>query len=83
MNWNYNVDEAPLNIGLLCYCDSGLKLLVRQDETYGLLRYGEDKKNQEYRKEFREYPDGTSRTYKPLCWLLPELPDPVKITVQS
>lgn len=45
MKWNYNVDKAPLNIRLLCYCDSGLKLLIRQREKYGLLRYGDDKKN--------------------------------------
>lgn len=83
MKWNYNVDKAPLNIGLLCYCDNGLKLLVRQNEKYGVLRNAEDKKEQEYRKAFREYLDGQSRTYNPHCWMVPNLPDPNKIEVKN
>lgn len=81
MKWNYNIEKAPRNIGLLCYCSSGLKLLIKTEEEYGILRRDEDKDKQEYRDTFREYPDAVSRTYKPLCWMLPDLPNPEKFHV--
>ena len=71
--WRYDIDAAPLNVGLFCLTSEGPAVLSCVNEIEGRY-YGEGDPRQNHTRMWRVYPDRNSCTIKPLCWMLPPAP---------